>query len=55
MKYKVLRDNYGFLGRYWKAGSIVVIQDDLKPPHHFMPLKTNQQVSVSNKEEKSKE
>jgi hypothetical protein len=35
MKYRVLRDCYGFMGRYWDAGKVVEIPDNLKPPHHF--------------------
>lgn len=35
MKYRVLRDNYGFMGRYWESGKIVEIPETLKAPRHF--------------------
>lgn len=38
MKYKVIRDCYGFQNRYWRAGTIVEIPDGIKPPEHFKPV-----------------
>ena len=37
-KYRVLRDNHGFQGRYWKAGKVVEFDDDVIPPKHFLLL-----------------
>lgn len=34
-KYEVLRDCYGFMGRYWEKGDIVEIDSKNNPPHHF--------------------
>jgi len=34
-KYEVLRDCYGFQGRYWEKGMIVDIDPKDNPPHHF--------------------
>ena len=44
MKYKVMVDNYGFMGRYWDAGMIVDIDDNLTPPEHFVPLNPKQDI-----------
>ena len=44
MKYKVTVDNYGFMGRYWDAGTIVDLDESLKPPEHFVPLDTKQDI-----------
>lgn len=38
MKYLVLRNNYGYQGRYWEKDAIVDLPDDAKPPHHFEPV-----------------
>lgn len=38
-KYKVLRNCHGFQRRYWTAGDIVELEDDAKPPHHFLEIK----------------
>jgi hypothetical protein len=34
-QYQVLRDCYGFQGRYWEKGMIVDIDPKDNPPHHF--------------------
>jgi hypothetical protein len=38
MKYKVLRNCYGFQGRYWEKGQVVDLDPTSKPPEHFEPL-----------------
>lgn len=38
MKYKAIRSNYGFRGKYWYEGDIVEIDKDEKVPHHFEPI-----------------
>lgn len=38
MKYLVLRDCYGFMGKLWKKNSVVEIDPALNPPHHFKSL-----------------
>ena len=34
-KYKVLRNCSGFKGRRWYQDTIVELEDDATPPHHF--------------------
>jgi hypothetical protein len=34
-KYKVARNCYGFMGRYWTEGSIVDLPNESRPPYHF--------------------
>jgi len=36
MKYRAIRDNYGFQGRYWSAGETVDAKT--KPNDHFAPV-----------------
>lgn len=38
MKYRVLRDCYGFKGAYWEKGQLVDLSDHETPPSHFEPL-----------------
>jgi hypothetical protein len=38
MKYKVLRDCYGFQGKYWKEGEEPDLDPKTNPPKHFKPL-----------------
>lgn len=38
MKFKVLRDCYGYKGRYWKADDIVEFAENDMPPSHFLAL-----------------
>lgn len=38
-KYIVIRDNYGFKGRYWTEGEIVDLDKGEIPPNHFEILK----------------
>ena len=38
MKYRVLRNCYGFQGRYWKRDDIVDLDPKSNPPIHFKPL-----------------
>ncbi len=35
-RYKVIRNCHGFQRRYWEAGKIVELDDNEKPPHHFL-------------------
>lgn len=37
-KYEVLRDCYGFQGRYWEKGEIIDIDPKERPPIHFRLL-----------------
>ncbi len=38
MKYRVLRNCFGFQNRYWERDSIVDIDPLSKPPAHFHPM-----------------
>jgi hypothetical protein len=38
MQYRVLRDTYGFKGRFWAKGEVVEIDPKEKPPRHFAPV-----------------
>ena len=46
MKYKVLRDNYGFKGGYWSKDQIVTFADHETPPEHFQRIKENVSADV---------
>jgi len=38
VRYRVIRDTFGFKGGYWTEGQIVDLQDDEVPPKHFERL-----------------
>lgn len=38
MKYRVLRNNYGFQGQYWHRDDIVDLDPKSNPPEHFLAL-----------------
>jgi hypothetical protein len=38
MKYRVLRNCDGFMGRYWEKDAVVDIDPALNPPEHFKLL-----------------
>ena len=38
MKYRVLRNCYGFEGRYWQRDDIVELDPKSNPPIHFEPM-----------------
>jgi hypothetical protein len=38
MKYRVLRDCYGFRNASWTKGQIVDVSEGEKPPSHFEPV-----------------
>lgn len=51
-KYKVVRNCYGFKGKYWEKDEIVVLASDIKPPHHFKMIgKEESFVKVDEEEE----
>lgn len=50
-KYEVLRDCYGFQGRYWEKGEIVEINPKDNPPHHFKKIEGKSVASVVSSEE----
>lgn len=52
-EYKVLRNNYGYKGRYWEEGKIVKFEDDDKPSHHFQLLDEWKETSEGKKAERS--
>lgn len=37
MKYRAIRDSYGFMGRFWNQGEIVDLPPGEKPNKHFEP------------------
>lgn len=39
MKYRVVNTCYGFLNRYWEKNEVVDLDESLKPPVHFLPIK----------------
>lgn len=41
-KYKVIRTCHGFKRRYWEEGTIVELEDNENPPHHFVLLNSGE-------------
>lgn len=53
MKYLVLRDCYGFKGRYWNAGTVVELDESENPPHHFQKIEKAPEPKPAEKEIKT--
>lgn len=45
-KWKAKYDSHGFLGRYWKEGEIVELEDGIVPNQHFDKLDPNAPVAA---------
>lgn len=54
MKYRVIRECYGFRNRYWEVGEVVDIDPKENPPHHFQPIGQPKQEPKKDQEETKK-
>jgi hypothetical protein len=53
MKYLVLRDCYGFKGRFWHKDEIVELAENENPPHHFQHIEKEPEPKPAEKELRS--
>ena len=48
-KYKVITTCHGFKRRYWEKGTIVELEDNENPPHHFVLVGSGEDVDSGKK------
>ncbi|MBL0320285.1 MAG: hypothetical protein IPP74_13495 [Alphaproteobacteria bacterium] len=51
MKYRVIRNCYGFKGRYWSKDQIVEVDGSEIPPEHFDKIEQIQPIEIEKVDE----